>query len=337
MFRDGVMRGPEWSVYGRCGYFALSGKEPRDFQQLRRAFVSTASLDGALHVGCHVVWPGTDSKAVAALSTLKVYSGAWLGFQTAKIKGDVDGGSSRTVLRDINLRIYEHVQRDPDLRWVIGYVQAKRAWSALVHLELPTRYVQTGEAAIVRFRALEVSVDIQWTLDEGPEISFAGAAEVAALARSVARLRPAPYCDALDLSPGRMDMGANKRLWQGIRFERERTILVARKNGLAVAAAVLELAAEGAHLFGLLDLVRVYPLVQGGEDCFAHLLEAAKIWYRERGRRRCVCFLEEGFTLPQAIIDRMGDMGEADMTILAAHRVPELLEHLYEVTAPRPA
>jgi hypothetical protein len=32
----------------------------------------------------------------------------------------------------------------------------------------------------------------------------------------------------------------------------------------------------------------------------------------------------------------MNDMGEADMTILAAHRIPELLEHLYEVTAPRP-
>jgi hypothetical protein len=45
--------------------------------------------------------------------------------------------------------------------------------------------------------------------------------------------------------------------------------------------------------------------------------------------------LEDDGALPADARAGMVDMGEADMTILAAELLPELLEHLCEVTAPR--
>ncbi|MBI4509166.1 MAG: hypothetical protein HY698_05995 [Deltaproteobacteria bacterium] len=327
-----------WDLYGRCGYFGLSGKRPVDFERRRRAFLSVSrQLDHAPHVGLHVTWPHREPEgATAALSALKVYQGTWLGFQMAKMSGDSEGVSGRKILREIHLRTYEHIQRDPDLAWVIAYPQAKRVWSALVHHDLPQRYVSSDEAAVVRFRALEFESTRRLELPGSDAVVDVGSpTDVEVLAKAVARLRPRAYCEALDLVPERMDMARNKRIWRGSRLERDRQILVARKDGRAVAGAVLEMAAEGTHLFGLLDLVRLFPMSDGGEEHFAHLIDAAREWFLEMGKSRFVCFLENGSSLPDAACAMANDMGEADMTILAAHRLPEMLEYLYEVTAPR--
>jgi hypothetical protein len=331
-----------WELYERCGYFNLSGKEPAAFERRRSAFVRVAQqLDDAPHLGFHVVWPRRDPRgATAALSALKIYDRTWLGFQMSKMKGDVEGAPGRKILREIHLRTYETIQRDPDAAWIIAYPQVKRVWSAQVHLDLPARYVDRGEAEIVRFRALEITAAQPWTVD-GPvfdplEIGCATAAELSSLALELASLRSRIYLDALDLVPERMTLDANRRLWNRAELLRDRQVLVARRDGQVVAAAVLEVAAEGAHLFGLLDLVRLYAIERDGERHFPALLDAAKSWFRSHDKSRFVCFLEEGTILPEPIVAETEDLGEADMTILSAHRIPELLEHLYEVTAPRP-
>jgi hypothetical protein len=326
-----------WSLYAQCGYFNLSGKTPEQFEQRRHAFLQVSrQLDDSPHLGCHVVWPRPDREgATAALSALKVYERSWLGFQMAKMTGDIDGVPGRKILREIHLRTYEHMQRDPGLAWVIGIPQAKRVWTALVHYDLPRRYIDTGEAAIARFRALEVDCTVRRTLPPSVKVGPATAGERSALCRAVARLRPKPYGEALDLVPERLDLARNRRLWQTAGFTRDRRILVARDRGTATAAAVLEVASDGMHLFGLLDLVRVFPLLDGGEAFYPHLLEAAKAWFAAHGKSRYVCHLEPSSALPDDARAAMVDLGEADLTILAAHRLPELLEHLYEVTAPR--
>jgi hypothetical protein len=240
------------------------------------------------------------------------------------------------MLREIHLRTYEHIQRDPNVSWIIGYAQVKRVWTAAVHYDVPARYVDKGEADIVRFRALEIDSRIDWNLDFGDvEVAVAAPPEVTSLAQKLGRLRSDIYRDALDLVPERIGLEQNRRAWNGMRFERARRILVARRHGVPVAAAVLEIAAEGTHLFGLLDLARLYPLASGGEELYPLLLESAKPWFRGYGRPQFVCFLENGTPLSEDIMARMADLGEADMTILAAHRIPELLERVYEVTAPR--
>ena len=109
---------------------------------------------------------------------------------------------------------------------------------------------------------------------------------------------------------------------------------MARRGGEPVAAAVLEDAEEGAHLFHLLDLVRVYPLAEGGEAHLGALLQAAREWYAGRGKRQFVCFLEEDVAPPE-VPQGVQDLGVADMAIHSADLLPDLLEHIYEVTVPR--
>jgi hypothetical protein len=327
-----------WDLYDKCGYFSLSGKEPANFARTKSAFSSmTRQLDRAPHLGCHIVWPEKQSETLASsASVLKTYSRSWITFQLAKIKGESEGVSGREILHRIVRRVYEHIQRDPEVGFVLAYAQVKRSWSAAICYDVPARYIDSGEADIVRTRALEVDTSQAFRLEEtGGEISAAGAGELDSLAQRLGRLRSRIYCDALDLMPGRMLLEQNRQAWGGMRFERNRQILIARKHGVAVAAAVLEVAADGAHLFGLLDLVRLYSLAPGGELFYPHLLEAAKAWFRDYGKPQFVCFLEDGQQLPAELVAKMNDMGEADLTILAAHRIPELLEHLYAVTAPR--
>lgn len=98
---------------------------------------------------------------------------------------------------------------------------------------------------------------------------------------------------------------------------------------------MLETGSEGLHVYGLLDLVRLYPLVEEGEIAFPSLLSAARGAFRGLGKARFVCFLEEGQALPESVVDAAEDLGLADMVILGAQRLPELLENLFEVTARR--
>ena len=104
----------------------------------------------------------------------------------------------------------------------------------------------------------------------------------------------------------------------------------------ASAFAVLEVAAEGAHLYGLIDLVRGYAVGQGGEAHYDALIDRAATWYQQQDRNRFVAFVEDDEYARQ-LTQRPGarNLGAAHMFILPARRVPEWLERLHEVTAPR--
>ncbi len=328
-----------WRLYERAGYFNLSGKDGRAFSDLKPAFLACErKIAAAPHLGCRVVWPVDGGDVFAALSVLRVYHGTWLGYQMAKVHGDApDGRESRQVLRDIHLHAYEHAQLDPDLRWLLGWAQVKPVWSRLVHHELPERYLAAGLSSVLRFRALEVPCDaaIEVTA-QGVRVGEATPIEIELLLRRLARDRPRAYLESHDLTVERLDLAALRRRWREAGLARERAVLVARRAGQPLAAAVLEAAEPGLHLFRLLDQVRLYPIVPGGGGAFDALLAEARGWFRALGRDRFVLFLEQGVTLPAPSLAALTDMGEADMTILSAELLPELLEHLVEVTAPRP-
>jgi hypothetical protein len=326
-----------WALYEATGYFSLSDKDPSQFHPLKEAYARTSRrLAAAPEVGCHVVWPVGDGTLQAALSILKVYHGSWFGFQMAKLRGDAPGAvPAGTVLREIHLRAYEHAQRDPDLRWVIGYCQDKPIWSRLAHRDFTTRHAPSERACVVRFRAVEVSCSgPAFCRADGVDVGPATPREAAALLRVLERLRPRPYREAFDLVPERFDLAGAKAAWARANLSRDRTTLVARRDGEPVAAAVLEDAEEGTHLFHLLDLVRVYPLAEGGEAHLGALLQAAREWYAGRGKRQFICFLEEDVAPPE-VRQGVQDLGVADMAIHSADLLPDLLEHIYEVTVPR--
>ena len=139
----------------------------------------------------------------------------------------------------------------------------------------------------------------------------------------------------MDLERHSLKMERNKRLWKGHRLERDRAIFVARKDGVAQAAAVIEMAADGVHVFQLLNLVRLYPLVEGGEAAYADLLEEVRNWFDEYEKERFVVYVEDGTVLEEELADQCINLGKADMLFCAADRIPELLENIYQIAAPK--
>ena len=158
--------------------------------------------------------------------------------------------------------------------------------------------------------------------------------DAALLLSALARMRPKAYLDALDLTPAQFDLASHASAWRAAGLGRERATIVARRRGAPVAAAILESAEDGAHLFRLLDLVRLVPLAQGASEHYPHLLRQASRWFAERGKQSFVLLREEGTEVDLSRVEGTLDMGLADMSILSAALLPELLERVYEVTAP---
>ncbi len=329
--------GRTWDLYRDAGYFNLSGKATDEFEKLQRSFESVSQkIDDAPHLGCQVVWADEDNNVEAALSILKPYSTSWFGYQMAKVSGDTRGGVlGRLVLRDIHLHCYEHAQRDGNLKWLIGIPQVRPVWSRLVHHDMPARYIESGQAAVVRFRAVEIASEEGASAPSEYEVGVATADESTQLLAEIARTRPTAYVEALDFVAERFDLAELCEDWSQAGLGRRRSVLVARREGKAVAAAVLESAEEGTHLFRLLDLVRLFPLVPGGDDANAALLDATCAWFRAMEKSAFVAYLENDIPVPASFTGTARDLGLADFVILSAELLPELLEHVVEVTAPR--
>lgn len=330
-----------WRLYERAGYFRLSGKNEAQFARLLQCFrANTARLEAAPQLGCSVVWPDRGSNdVVAAMSVVRLYGATLLAYQLAKVTGPApDGTPSRDVLRDVHMRAYGPFLRDSRVRWILGHVQVKPVWSTAVHRDLPGRYVGTGLAAMVRFRALEVSsAEVAFHV-AGIEVRPATSGEVEKLLAWLERERPEPYRQAHDLVPERIDFRETAELWRSAGLSREREIWIAAERGVPVAAATVEDAEEAMHLFRLFEAIHVYPLVDDLARVrrgTAALLDRATDWYRARGKSAFTAFVESDDWIDRLLIPKHVDMGLADASILSAELLPEFLEQLGEVTAPK--
>lgn len=323
-----------WDLYEQSGYFHLSGKSAPHFALLKPSFATVSrKLDAAPWVGAQVVWP-SERGIECSISLLRAYSGSIFGFQVARRPDDApDGTAGLTVLRETHLRTYEHMLRYPQVDWLIGFVQTAARWSRLVHHDVPERYIRSGKAAITGFRALEIDPTLALPRGaRGPAIVRATDQDLDRLATLVALTRPAPYCESLDLVRDRLDLSAVRTLWSAAGLRREREVFVARGGGAPLAAGVFESADPGLHLFGLFDSVRLYPLAVGGERAYPALAREAVRWYRERERRQFVVLLEGE---PSDLGLPFRDLGGAWLTVMSAELVPNMLEFIHEITAPR--
>jgi hypothetical protein len=325
-----------WDLYASSGYFSLSGKSGPHFATLKARFASvTRKLDAAPGIGCQVVWP-SERGIEASLSLLKVYQHTWFGYQMAKLPGTPSNATTgRQVLRDIHLRAYEHAQADPNLRWTMALVQSSARWSKLVHFDLPQRYTDSGMAAVLDFHAFELEIpDRLPAPGDTAALGTASLAEVGQVLEALQWRRPWVYREALDLVPERFDLAEVRGGWSAAGLHRERALLVTRQGGRVTAAALLEAADPGLHLFNLLDVTRLYAITPSGGNAFSALLEAAAAWYRERGRTVFTCLLEEG-SIPNSGRLSPRDLGRGSLTLLSTELLPSFLEHVTEVTAPR--
>jgi hypothetical protein len=326
-----------WQLYGDCGYFSLSSKDPSCFSDIEADFFTVADrLASHPDLGCHVVWPSRRGVS-AGLSVMKTYGRGWLGFQMAKITGETpEGVPGRRVLREIHNHAYEHIQAvDPSPGYIIGYPQVKNIWSRAPHYDLPKRYEVSGAAHVTRFRALEFDTRRGIAAPAAFTICSATRTDCASLAAHLETIRPMAYREALDLVADRLDLAGIRSQWANAGLVRDRHILIARHGRRAVAAAIVESASRATHVYRLLDLVRLYALEPAGTQGFPDLLEAAREQYARSGKSAFVLFQEEDMPLPEQVVSPAYDMGYADQSILSAAHLPELLEYVFEITARR--
>lgn len=335
--------GPLWDLYAASGYFTLAGKSTHHFDELRRDFTRLGKKAARLpHLFCQTVWP-SERGVEASLSSLKPYRQSWMLHQLGRLPGKptqtphVPG----QILRDTYLRTLEHSQGDPEFRWMFCYAESTVPWMRRTHLSFAQRMQEElgqGQALVTYLRLMdaecnEPSGQPVGDLDIGP----ASIGEKYLLAGELSRTRPASYVEALDFTRDRLELWGVTRAWQGAGLERERRILVARRQGLPLAALVLELGHPGTNLFRLLDSARLFPLSPEGPSAYVALLDEARRWFSLRGRTAFVYLCEDGggaYTQTARLHD--DPTAQPFLWILSASLVPEFLEHIHEQSVGRP-
>lgn len=327
-----------WEAYERSGYFHLSGKSPAQFASLRDSFAHVSrGLDAAPWIGCQAVWP-SDRGVEATFTFIKAYGGCWLGFQLAKTPGSASlRVPSRRILRELYIRVFEHMQHDSALRWVAGYLDASVRWNHVAQFAYASQHEATGQACLIPIVLLEASSAERpesATRSAGFEVAVASEGEVRALLGHLAATRPLPYTLALDLTPEAVTLTSVIRAWTAAGFDRRRVILAARREGRLCAAAVVETGQTGASLFNLLDSVRLYAIAPGGDAAFPALLDAARIWYRGIGKDVFVV-LNEDWDRHEAVRHGLTDLGDGRLWIIARALLPDFLERIRMLLAPK--
>jgi hypothetical protein len=327
-----------WSLFERSGYFRLPGKSPEDFEDLRPTFDATqARLEGRTHLGYRVVRPAGDALE-ATVSVSKPYESSWMAHQLARQQVPGTRASAREALRDIYLRGYEPTQVDPDVKWFFAFCEANVRWVRFTKFDFATWYEHTGQTCLVPFRLMEGEVERPWEVPVGIDVGTPTADERARFFEQVSSTRPVAYREALDLVPERFDLAGPREKWGEAGLGRERELFVARHAGKPVALAVVESAEPGLNLFNVLDGVRLVPLIDDtlpeAQDAMLALLARAADWYRARGRKVFVHYVESECV---EYVERaaLADLGDGKLWVISASLLPEFLEHLHESTTPR--
>ncbi|MFL5351553.1 hypothetical protein [Archangium sp.] len=334
---EGLLQ-PLWELFVDSGYFNLAGRKMEQFEELRASFLDTSSRASQLpRLFCQTVWP-SERGVEATLSSVRPYRHTWLVHQLAKRPGksaaDVPPGQ---ILRDLHVRTLEHAQSDPDFRWLVAYVETTVPLFERVHLPFAREHWRSGDALLMPVRLMEARCDEPSGQPSGGfEMGPARFAEKALLAEEISRTRPAPYVDALDLSRDRLDLRDTTATWRAAGLERERQVLVARRDGVPVAAIVLELGQPGTNLFRLLDAARLFPLSPEGPEAYVALLDEARAWYARRGRTSFVLVREDeddSYAAAARLHDEPG--AKPCLWLLSARMLPEFLEYVSEATVGR--
>ncbi|WP_437753249.1 hypothetical protein [Sorangium sp. So ce1389] len=333
-----------WDLFASSGYFNLSGRRPEHFESIKPCFMRMAQKAAATPHLLHNVTCLSEHGIEGNFSVMKPYHSTWMFHQLAKRPKSASNLSSRQVLRDIFTRCCEYALADPECRWIIVYAEAHVAWNERSFFEFARRHEATGLVLAMPFRLIGVDVpalppQVVWAgagAGEGPfEIGEPTPGEQAALLGQLCASSPRQYTEALDLVPGRLALGPCVERWRSAGLERERALLVARQGGEPLAAAVLELGELGTNLFRLLDSVRLVPLCPGGDAAFGPLLDAVCGWFQEHHRTSFIYFGDRG-RLTYSGPASLNDLGEGRLWIIARELVPEFVEHVYQLTEPKP-
>lgn len=325
-----------WALYEHSGYFQLSKKTPAHFCRLKAAFAQACRrLDRAPELGGQITWPSARG-VEASLSFLRLYPSTALLYQVARRKDGPASATGREVLRELNLHAFEQLRRGREEGWILIFVQDDGArWSRLAYCDFGAR-LAPSRGCVVPFRAVELKSGAPRCLArEGLRVEEASPEQRAHLLAELQRTRPPAYLDALALRGDDVGLSGLAERWHRRGLTRRRAIRVVSRGGRPLAASVLELADEGLHLFGLLDSVRLYPLRPGAEALFPLLLDDARGWFHAFGKEGFV-YLPEGDERLRPTGPEAEDLGTAQLIAFPKAELPAFLDHLHQITAPRP-
>jgi len=327
-----------WENYTASGYFNLSGKNAEDFTGLRSAFERAhKKLRKAPHVGAAFAF-SSERRVESVAHQVSPWEGTWVLYHfSRRPDGRPLSAAGDDALLDLYSHAYEYVQQQPRAQYLVTYVQKVARFSSLIFNDLTRRYLVSGRASMTEFRALEMATDVPAKPNDRFEIGPARPDELLLTSAVIRHSRPKLYVDATGL--GQVDLGIDPTVaaWSTSGLERDRRLLVARHGGRVVAAAVIDIVEHGVHLFGLFDMVRLFPVSSLGHLAFGALLDETRRLFLSLGRSRFAYFCDD--TEDRSGPQRAGttDLGEATMTILPVGLLPELLEHVYVLTSRRPA
>lgn len=329
-----------WRLLVDAGYLGQAPGTPsgRD-ESLRTAFYeASAQLTDAPELGAQIVWPAV-GRPEASTSILKIYNHTWLGHQTVLRSGQRVRGIPRwRILRDLLIHGYEHAVAEAPVGWFVTQAWRGDPIGGLAQRAFAQRPIARDQACVWPFRAWEIAVAEPIPQPHrGFEVSPATRGEIEALCLRIADCRPAAFVSALELTPAGMGLREVGEAWAVRGLQRERTVLVARRAGVPWAAAVLEASTDGLHLRGMLDVVRIFSMV-GITDALEALLEVCQLWYADRGKGSFICLDESPGAPHSLVLEALGEeLGSGDMTVLSSAVVPDLIEHVFEVSTERPA
>jgi hypothetical protein len=318
-----------WNAYVTSGYLQISGKQSQSFELGRAAFrEAQARLASAPEVGA-IFSGGRRAVPEAYVHHLQAWPGSWINVHLCRL---ALGRTLKTSDDAVLLRLYEHcygfaVAR-PDARWLVTYTHANdTAYSHRLHCEF-ARGLIGGEGCVIPFEPIEIG-GVAAAADADPcELGDPTRVELAMVGEQLAERLPGPYLDAMALRAPDLGSSAMQRAWQGSGLQRSREVLVARRGGRVVAAAVLDISSPGMHVYGLLDKVRVLAVEPTGCDDFGRLLAAAYQRYARRGIDKFIYFRDPEAPLPDEHVKSVS-LGNANVNVVAREQLGRFLEHVF--------
>jgi hypothetical protein len=328
---------PLWDLFKDSGYMNLAGRSEASFAYLRRRVASVGRRAGiAPQLLCQTVWP-SERGVEASLSFCKAYKQSWMVHQLAKRKTSPSDVANRAqILWGIYTRAFEHSQSDPDMRWVISYVESTVPWVARTHFAFAQRFASTTESLALPVRMMNVlcsesGVPQEQFFEIGPATPW----ETMRILAAIARTRPQSYREALDFTSEHIDLTDVSREWRRFGFEREREIIVARAGRQPIAAMVVETGEVGTNLFCLLDSARLISLAPDGKRAYVQLMDEARAWFAARRRTSFLYFREDGDKSYADAARLHDEPGEPYLCIMSARVLPDFLEHVCEIAGSR--
>jgi len=329
-----------WSALQGSGYFRLSGKSADFFEPWKTAYLRTAGkLRGHPELSSQVVEVDGLRRVESTLSMLKGFEHTWIAHHGARRPGMAAGSPPRHSLREVWLRALEESAADPEARHLACFVEGNVRWLKSALLDFARSRQAGGQAYVGEIALFEGHpCAAELPLPSGVEVGAPSPGELRAVLDAYQRAMPRLYVEAFDLVPARFDLGRLRPAWQAAGLKRARAMRVARLQGRAVAAAVLDDAEPGVNLFGVFSGVRLIALShldeQARDAAFVALLRDAGRWYGDRGTEQFVYYreVEDG---GHALDAGYTPLGPGFIWLQSTSLMGEWTEHVYELTSPR--